>query len=454
MTDQTPDREPDSLATSSQPDSESGPRPADEALYSPSPESRPEWARPSWTPSESRTPESWFEPAGPVAAAPVAAPKAGRGSVSLGLVLAACLVSATLASGGTLLALSASGALDTHPAASAAAVGVAAGAKQPVVIDESSAVIDAAAKVSPAVVRITSVEGVDSLDPLSIPATGVGSGIIFDPNGWILTNRHVVTGSDKLTVELKDGTQYSGRIYGIDSLTDLAIVKIDASGLPSATLGNSDELKVGQLVVAIGSPLGDFSNTVTSGIVSAKGRTIQVDGGQLTNLIQTDAAINPGNSGGPLIDDAGNVIGINTAIARSANGIGFAIPINIARPITEEALRGEKLSRPYIGVRYEPITVQLAKQKKLPVSEGALIEDSTQGNQTLPAVVDGSPAAKAGLQRGDIIISIDGTKLDTEHPLDAVVSQFAPGRTVTVVILRGGDHLSVPLTLGTRPSDL
>ena len=193
--------------------------------------------------------------------------------------------------------------------------------------------------------------------------------MIFNPNGWILTNRHVVAGSNKLTVELKDGTQYPGTIYGIDTLTDLAIVKIDAKDLTAAGLGDSDALRVGQLVVAIGSPLGTFSNTVTSGIVSAKGREINASGSSLRNLIQTDAAINPGNSGGPLLDASSAVIGINTAIASDSTGIGFSIPINIAKPLMAQALAGKQLERPYIGIRYEDIDAQLAKDGQ-PAGQG------------------------------------------------------------------------------------
>ena len=310
-----------------------------------------------------------------------------------------------------------------------------------------------AAHVSPAVVTIDAIAGSSTTtDPFTIPSEGIGSGVIFDANGWILTNHHVVEGSDKLTVKLKDGRQFDGTVYGIDTLTDLAIVKIDAKGLPTAKIGDSSAIKVGQLAIAIGSPLGTYTNTVTSGIISALGRSINVQTGRINNLIQTDAAINPGNSGGPLLDAGnGNVIGINTAVAGSAQGIGFAIPINIARPIMQQALAGQKLARPWIGVRYIAIDLQVQAANKLPVDHGAFIasgQNATTGQST-PGVVAGSPADKAGLKEGDIITTIEGITIDGEHPLDDVLSQFAPGKTVTLTVLRDGQTMSIQLTLGT-----
>jgi serine protease Do len=445
--------------------------PADAAglRFSPQPEARPEWAAPiDVGAGTNRTPETWFEPASPVHTAPPT--RTSRPGAPFGAILAACLVAAVLASGGTFLVLSASGALNRP--ATGAIVNTPAGqqtsVQQPVTLDESSAIVNVAAKISPTVVRITSIENADQLnDPFSVPQTGVGSGVIYDANGWILTNKHVVSGSSKITVEIKDGHKYNGTVYGTDTLTDLAIVKIDATGLPAAPLGNSDELKVGQLVIAIGNPLADFKDTVTSGIVSATGRSIQVDGGNLDNLIQTDAAINPGNSGGPLLDAAGNVIGINTAIAQNANGIGFAIPINIAKPITQQAVSGAKLARPYIGVRYVALDVAIQQQLNLPVANGALLDNvdsSTSGNGNGsnsgngqsggPIIQPNSPADKAGLKQGDIIVSINGMKIDQDHPLNSIVSQFAPGQTVTIGILRGGKGQDVQLTLATRPDNL
>jgi 2-alkenal reductase len=375
----------------------------------------------------------------------------------VGTILATSLITAVLASAGTFAVLSTTGALDQESATTAVPAATTTGSTlQTVTVDESSAVVDVAAKVNPAVVRITTSAAAGVTDPFSVPETGVGSGFIYDPSGWILTNRHVVAGSEKLTVELLDGHQYEGTVYGIDTLTDLAIVKVDATGLPTALLGDSDKLAIGQLAVAIGSPLGTYSNSVTSGIISARGRSIQTNDGQsLSNLIQTDAAINPGNSGGPLLDAGGNVIGINTAIASSASGIGFAIPINLAKPIMEQALNDEDLARPYIGVRFQTIDYQIAEEGNLPVQEGALIGGGqSPTGQQLEAVVAGGPAAQAGVREGDIITRVNATALDGEHPLDAVLSQFAPGDTVALEIWRGDQTLTVQVTLGTRPADL
>jgi S1-C subfamily serine protease len=264
-----------------------------------------------------------------------------------------------------------------------------------------------------------------------------------------------VTGSSQLQVALQDGRQFSGTIYGIDTLTDLSIVKVDASGLPAAPIGNSSAVKVGQLAIAIGSPLGTYTNSVTAGIISAFGRTIQVqDGTTIRNLIQTDAAINPGNSGGALLDSAGNVVGINTAVARTAEGIGFAIPINIAKPIMQQALAGQKLARPWIGIRYQALTRQIADQEKLAVSEGAWLQPASAGDGTGPAVVPDSPAAKAGLTAGDIITLVDGVRITALTPLDDILTEYTPGATVALDVVRDGKTITLTLTLGTRPANL
>ena len=420
--------------------------------YAPTPEPRADWAR-DWSAPVAATPERWYEPA--PSTEPVRATTAPRRGAGAGSLVAVSLLSAVLASGGTVLALGAAGALDRPVTAPAAVQGTNVDSPQPVTIDESSATINVAAKVSPAVVRITVRGSSDAGNLGVIPATGVGSGVIYDSGGWILTNRHVVEGGDEFDVELNDGRVLSGEVYGIDTLTDLAIVKVDTTDLPTAAIGVSDALEVGQLVIAIGSPLGTYSNSVTSGIVSAKGRTITTDGSSrpLTNLIQTDAAINPGNSGGPLLDASGNVVGVNTAIATNSNGIGFAIPIDVARPIMEQAVAGQPLARPYLGIQFVSISRQLAEEENLPVQAGALVGGRDQNNQAVTGVQPGTPAAQAGIKDGDIITSVEGKVIDDGHPLDATLSQFSPGDTVSVDILRGGEPITLEVTLGTRPAN-
>ncbi len=421
--------------------------------YTPEPEPRAEWAS-QWAAPVAPTPERWYEPA--PAVQPIAPTVKQRRGVGPGSIVGVALLSAVLASGGTVLTLGMAGALDRPVSGPISAQGTNVAAPQSVTIDESSATINVAAKVSPAVVRIT-VQGSSDAGNLGvIPDTGVGSGVIYDSDGWILTNRHVVEGGDVFEVELKDGRVLSGEVYGIDTLTDLAIVKVEARDLPTAAIGISDALEVGQLVIAIGSPLGTYSNSVTSGIVSAKGRTITTEGSSkpLTNLIQTDAAINPGNSGGPLLDANGNVVGINTAIATNSNGIGFAIPIDVARPIMEQAVAGEPLARPYLGIQFVSISRQLAEEENLPVQAGALVGGRDQNDRPIAGVQAGTPAAEAGVEDGDIIVSVEDKVIDDGHPLDATLAQFSPGDTVTLDVIRGSEHISLDVTLGTRPADL
>jgi S1-C subfamily serine protease len=425
-----------------------GPSETQTGAFSPARLPTSEWARGS-VHGSGGSPEAWFEP---VAARPVPTDKPTRSRGTAASIVTASLLSAVLASGGTLVALNATGVLD-RPAAPASAN------SQPVIIPavgtDQSSIVAAAARVSPAVVQITSVAGINPNDVSSLPDTGVGSGVIFDANGWILTNRHVVSGSDKITVVLKDGRSFTGTIYGIDTLTDLAIVKVEATGLPAAPMGDSSSLQVGQLAIAIGSPLGTFTNSVTSGIVSALGRSITIGSTTLNNLVQTDASINPGNSGGPLVDAKGTVIGIDTATASGAQGIGFAIPIDIAKPLLMQALAGEKLARPWIGIRYQPITPALVKERSLPVDHGALVgPGQDQTGASLPGISPNSPAAKAGIKEGDIVTSIEGVTVDMLHPLDSLLIRFAPGRTVTLEVYRSGSTIKLQITLGTRPADL
>ena len=207
-----------------------------------------------------------------------------------------------------------------------------------------------------------------TVNAYQLPATGTGSGILWDPRGWVLTNGHVVCGAGALTIKLADGREFIGSLYGLDSLTDLAIVKIDGTNLPYARFGDSTTLQPAQLAVAIGSPLGTTTNSVTSGVISALGRDMLVEDGcnvgqhmALRNLIETDATINPGNSGGALVISGGEVVGINTAVSTDGQGIGFAIPVNIAKPIMQQAIDGKVLSRPWIGVYYAQVTPALAQ---------------------------------------------------------------------------------------------
>ena len=423
-----------------------------------------------------------------------AAARDQRRSVGPGFILGAVLATAVLASGGTYLAVSGDGRGSVNPAAADANQAPAGnsgtsgnsggGAAAPVApvapvapaapaapLGGQTSVVEIVKAVSPAVVTIVA-DGVTSTDPATGQTgqgTATGSGVIFDSNGLILTNHHVVAGDpSKLTVHLKDGRSLDATIYGVDTLTDLAIVKVNETGLPTAPIGDSSSVQVGQQAIAIGSPLGTFTDSVTSGIISAIGRSIPVESGQLTNLLQTDTAINPGNSGGPLLDPSGKVIGINTAVASQSQGIGFAIPINIASPLLAQASAGQELARPWLGIRFQTIDPEIKQANNLQIDNGAWIPSATalsgqdpnglgQAGGVAPAqdaIVPNSPAAQAGLAAGDIITAVDGTSLDSTHPLDLVTSQLAPGKTITLDVLRNGQPTKITLTLGTRPATL
>jgi serine protease Do len=423
--------------------------------YSPQASPRPAWAReptdPAWS---SQTPARWLEPL-----PQQAPPGGGRSGPGIGLLIVVALLAGALGSGLTWLGLGAAGRLDlgaaavTSPSPSAPSTSA-----TPLRPADGDPVIAAASAVSPAVVTITSTTAGNPNDPFNLPATGVGSGVIFDAAGWILTNRHVVSDAKTVSVDLADGRHgLKGSVYGIDTLTDLAIVKIDAANLPVAQLGDSSTLRPGELAIAIGSPLGTLTNSVTSGVISALGRQVTVTDPvtgrreSLRNLIQTDAAINPGNSGGALVNGAGQVVGINTAVAGGAQGIGFAIPINIAKPITRQAIAGQPLSRPWIGIVYVPVDQQTAEEHNLSIDYGAYISPPDSGG---PAVQAGSPAEQAGLQEGDVLTAIDGVQINSTHGLDDILSQYEPGDTIMITLLRNGTVMTVSLTLGTRPAGL
>ncbi len=265
-------------------------------------------------------------------------------------------------------------------------------------------IVNAVQNVSKAVVNIASLRLVQDQLYRVFPAEGVGSGVIIDERCHVLTNNHVVEEARSLKITLTDGRVFNGIVKGTDEATDLAVVKLDSTEtLSFATLGNSDNLKIGQIVIAIGNPFGLTGGpTVTAGIVSSLNRKIQFDRGIL-ELIQTDAAINPGNSGGPLVDTNGQVIAINTAKMPYAHGIGFAVPINIAKSIVNELIQnGRVINRPWIGISYVKITRQLAQYYRLPTREGVLIAN----------VEPHSPADYGGLRKGDIIEAIDGKRID------------------------------------------
>ena len=270
---------------------------------------------------------------------------------------------------------------------------------------------------------------------------GAGSGVIISEDGYILTNNHVVENAEEVMVTLSDKKDYKARVIGCDPKTDLAVLKIEAQGsIPAAALGDSEQLKVGDWVVAIGNPFG-LNHTVTSGIVSAKGRVIGA--GPYDDFIQTDASINPGNSGGPLFDTRGKVVGINTAIIPYGQGIGFAIPINTAKPLIPQLVTKGEVTRGYLGVSIQTITPDLAKALKVECLEGALVAD----------VVSGSPAEKGGIKRGDIIIAYDGKKVEDSHDLPAIVAATLVNEEVLVTVLRDGKEEKLAVEVGKLPSD-
>ncbi len=351
--------------------------------------------------------------------------------------------------------------------------------------DYEAAVIDAVKKASPAVVSIVISEQVpiveqcpynpfgdlppefqqlfgntpDMTQPCDTGKTqlqevGGGSGFIISSDGLILTNKHVVSDtSASYTVITNDGKKYSATILARDPSQDFAVVKIKATGLPTVTLGSSDGLELGQTAIAIGNALGQFSNTVSVGVVSGLERTVtasdESDGQQETiqGVIQTDAAINPGNSGGPLLNLQGEVIGINTAIASGAQSIGFAIPINRAKHDITSVRATGNIQSPYLGVRYLMITSDIATQQNLATSTGALVRGSSDG----PAVAPGSPAAHAGIQAEDIILKVNDQQLDADHVLGDVIAEHGVGDTVTLTVLRAGKEMTLTATLVARP---
>lgn len=345
------------------------------------------------------------------------------------------------------------------------------GAEKKVTTRESQLISEIAKQVGPSVVSVntrTTEEG-DGFGFYGMGGVqqGSGTGIIISKEGIVITNRHVVpAGLSEVSITLSDGTELRnvsviGRTNENDSL-DIAFLKInDTKGrtLSPAILGDSSTVEVGDNVIAIGNALGQFQNTVTNGIISGYGRTVQTgdssDPGKAPNnlddLFQTDAAINEGNSGGPLVNLNGQVIGINTAIAGNAQNIGFAIPVNDVKGLVDQVFKSGKFSRPYLGVRYLPLTADLAAAYELKTHEGAFIVPSSDPSS--PSVIPGSPAEQAGLKERDIIKTVNNRKVDQSHSLTGLLAKFKPGDRIRLQVLRGDKTLDVSITVGSMPTD-
>ena len=312
--------------------------------------------------------------------------------------------------------------------------------------DVETAITQSVQKVGPAVVTVVgTVPGQQTFFGFTGDQTVSGSGVFISDQGYILTNNHVVEGTREVSVVLSDGTEQKASIVGTDLYSDIAVLKTDGKVPAVATLGNSDVLDPGEAVIAIGSPLGNFKNTVTVGVVSATGRSIDTGNGyQIEDLIQTDAAINHGNSGGPLVDLAGEVIGINTLVVRNTNngdvaeGLGFAIPVNTAQAIAGQIIQKGYFARPYIGISYQPIDPNIAARYNLPAQWGVYVTD----------VSNNSPASDAGLQQGDIITKIGDITLDETHSYVNTLFAFKPGDQIPLTFVRDGKAMQVQVTLG------
>ena len=312
--------------------------------------------------------------------------------------------------------------------------------------DVETAVTKSVQKVSPTVVTVVgTIPGQTTFFGNTGDQTVSGSGFFITDKGYILTNNHVVEGTKEVSIVLSDGSEQKATIVGTDPYSDIAVLKTDGKVPAVAALGNSDVLNPGESVIAIGSPLGNFKNTVTVGVVSATGRSIDTGNGyQIEDLIQTDAAINHGNSGGPLVNLAGEVIGINTLIVRNtgsgdvAEGLGFAIPVNTAQAVAQQIIQKGYFARPYLGISFQPINPDIALRYNLPSQWGVYIT----------RVSSDSPASKAGLQEGDIITKVGNVTLDETHSYVNTLFTFKPGDQINLEVVRGNDTVQVQVTLG------
>lgn len=324
--------------------------------------------------------------------------------------------------------------------------------KKQYIDNNSASVADIVEQVGSSVVKITTVKEKIGYDffygQTEEQVKGEGSGVIIDERGHILTNNHVVAGADQIIVLFTDkegnGMELKGELLGRDPVTDLAVVKVKGTDLPSAPLGDSNQIRVGDQAIAIGNPFG-FSNTVTVGVISALNRDLRIqEGTELLDLIQTDTAINPGNSGGALFNNQGKVVGINTAIIKGAQGLGFAIPINLAQEVAEELIEKGKVERPWVGIYGATITAEIQATYKLPVKEGVIIAD----------IISKSPADLAGMKKNDILISISGEKLTSMEQLRKELREYEIDDKVKCVVVRDGKEKELVLQLRERPDKL
>ena len=299
-------------------------------------------------------------------------------------------------------------------------------------------------KVGPSVVNVNTVRLVHDAYMNVVPLRGMGSGIIMDTNGHIMTNNHIVEGAEKIEVTLFDGRKFDGTMVGTDPTSDIAVVRVSDGSLPPARLGDAADIRVGQTAIAIGNPFGFLLRgpTVTVGVISALHRTIQAERGVFENLMQTDAHINPGNSGGPLVNARGEVIGINSANIPFAQGIGFSIPMNLARRIADELIRNGKIVRPWLGILGVGVNQQISQYYGLPVDKGILVT----------RVFPNSPAEGAGIAPGDMIVSADKKELNEMDELSKEVKGKNVGDEIDIVVIRGPMKRELDIRLAESPS--
>lgn len=332
-----------------------------------------------------------------------------------------------------------------------AAPATAAGATQVTSLQQDNAIVEAVKRVKPAVVTVLSTsQRATSAVGRARQSVSTGTGVVFDARGYIVTNQHVIDGAQKIEVLFESGEKVTADLVGADAFSDLAVLRVSGRDMPAvAAFGDSQSLQAGEPVIAIGSALGDFQNTVTVGVVSGLNRRVSAnEGSALEGMIQTDAAINHGNSGGPLLNAAGQVIGINTLVVRSdgggdtAEGLGFAVPSSTVRFVTAQLIDKGKVTRPFLGVTYTMLNPQLAAANNLPVGDGAWIQEVTPNG----------PAARAGLKQGDIITQIGNAALTGENSLPRVLIGYKVGDTIPLTVRRGKETLTLSVTVVERPT--